>query len=166
MDYYPVFKRLLDIFLSTIGLLILSPLFFLIIIFIKLDSAGPVFFKQKRIGQYFKAFQLMKFRSMSIVRSESQREFDPGDDDRVSRVGSFPRKTKVDELPGLFNVINGQMSIVGPRPEVEKYVQAYPEDFMEILKIRPGLSDFASLNIEMRSRFWPVSLMLRNTTST
>ena len=166
MDYYPVFKRLLDIFLSTIGLLILSPLFFLIIIFIKLDSAGPVFFKQKRIGQYFKAFQLMKFRSMSISKNPSQRDFDPGDIGRVTRVGSFLRKTKLGELPGLFNVINGQMSIVGPRPEVEKYVQAYPEDFMEILKIRPGLSDFASLNIEMRSRFWPVSLMLRNTTST
>ena len=118
MDYYPVFKRLLDIFLSTIGLLILSPLFYLIIIFIRLDSTGPVFFKQKRIGQHFKPFNLIKFRSMSMDRCESQREFEPGDNARVTRIGLFLRKAKLDELPELFNVLNGDMSIVGPRPEV------------------------------------------------
>ena len=122
MDYYPVFKRLLDIFLSTIGLLILSPLFYLIIIFIKLDSPGPIFFKQKRIGQHFRPFQLIKFRSMAIGRITSQEEFDPGDNARVTRVGSFLIKAKVDELPELFNVLKGDMSIVGPRPEVEKYI--------------------------------------------
>ena len=145
MDYYLVLKRLLDIFLSTIGLLILSPLFYVIIIFIKLDSPGPIFFKQKRISQHFKPFQLTKFRSMSMDICESQREFEPGDNARVTRVGSFLRKAKLDELPELFNVFSGDMSIVGPRPEVEKYVRAYPEDFKAILKIRPGLSDFASI---------------------
>lgn len=145
MDYYPVFKRLLDIFLSTIGLLILSHHFYLIIIFIKLDSPGPIFFKQKRIGQYSMPFQLTKFRSMSIGENESQREFDPGDTEMVTRMGSFLIKTKLHELPELFNVLNGDMSIVGPRPEVDKYVRAYPEDFDTILKIRPGLSDYASI---------------------
>ena len=145
MDYYPVFKRLLDIFLSTIGLLILSPLFYLIIIFIKLDSNGCVFFKQKRIGQHFRPFQLIKFRSMSIARTKNQWEFDPGDIGRVTRVGALLRKTKLDELPELFNVLNGYMSIVGPRPEVYKYVRAYRQDFSAILKIRPGLSDYASI---------------------
>lgn len=82
---------------------------------------------------------------MSIARTKNQREFDPGDIGRVTRVGALLRKTKLDELPELFNVLNGYMSIVGPRPEVYKYVRAYPEDFKAILKIRPGLSDFASI---------------------
>lgn len=145
MDYYPVFKRLLDILFSSIAVFCLSPLFYLIIIFVRLDSTGPVFFKQKRTGQDFKPFRLIKFRSMSIRRNEGHKEFDPGDTDRVTRMGSFLRKTKLDELPELFNVLNGNMSIVGPRPEVEKYVQAYPEDFKMILRIRPGLSDYASI---------------------
>ena len=145
MSYYPAFKKLLDIFLSVTALLILSPLFYLIIIFIKLDSTGPVFFKQKRIGQHFKPFQLIKFRSMSISRNKRKKEFEPGNTDRVTRVGIFLRKTKLDELPEVLNVLNLDMSIVGPRPEVEKYVWANTENFSEILKIRPGLSDFASI---------------------
>jgi len=145
MSYYPAFKKALDIFLSGTAFLILSPLFYLIIIFIKLDSTGPVFFKQKRIGQHFKPFQLIKFRSMSIGRNKRQKEFEPGNTDRVTKVGVFLRKTKLDELPELLNVLNLDMSIVGPRPEVEEYVWANTEDFSEILKIRPGLSDFASI---------------------
>jgi len=145
MSYYPAFKKLLDIFLSGTALLILSPLFYFIIIFIKLDSTGPVFFKQKRIGQHFKPFQLIKFRSMSIGRNKRQKEFEPGNTDRVTRVGIFLRKTKLDELPELLNVLNLDMSIIGPRPEVEEYVWANTVDFSEILKIRPGLSDFASI---------------------
>lgn len=145
MSYYPAFKKLLDIFLSGTALLILSPLFYFIIIFIKLDSTGPVFFKQKRIGQHFKPFQLIKFRSMSIGRNKRQKEFEPGNTDRVTRVGIFLRKTKLDELPELLNVLNLDMSIIGPRPEVEEYVWDNTEDFSEILKIRPGLSDFASI---------------------
>jgi lipopolysaccharide/colanic/teichoic acid biosynthesis glycosyltransferase len=145
MRYYLLFKRLLDLFLSSIGLLVFSPFCYLILIFIKLDSPGPVFFKQKRIGRHLKPFQLVKFRSMSVSGDVAISEFDPGDHRRVTRVGSFLRKTKLDEFPELFNVLNGHMSIVGPRPEVAYYVQAYPEDFKLILKIRPGLSDLASI---------------------
>jgi lipopolysaccharide/colanic/teichoic acid biosynthesis glycosyltransferase len=145
MRYYPLFKRLLDLFLSSIGLLIFSPFCYLIVIFIKLDSPGTVFFRQKRIGQHLRPFRLLKFRSMSVSRDVAISEFDPGDHRRVTRVGSFLRKTKLDEFPELFNVINGRMSIVGPRPEVPQYVLEYPEDFKEILAIKPGISDFASI---------------------
>ena len=145
MRYYPLFKRLLDLFLSSIGLLVFSPFCYLILIFIKLDSPGPVFFKQKRIGRHLKPFLLVKFRSMSVSRDVAISEFDPGDYRRVTRVGSFLRKTKLDEFPELFNVLNGHMSIVGPRPEVPQYALEYPEDFKEILAIKPGISDFASI---------------------
>jgi len=145
VDYYSIFKRLLDIIFSTTAVLVFSPLFYLAIIFIKIDSTGPVFFRQKRIGRHFAPFYLIKFRSMTVLRNPEQGEFDPGDKHRITRAGSFLRKTKLDELPELFNVLNGDMSIVGPRPEVEKYVKVYHEDFKEILKIRPGLSDYASV---------------------
>ena len=145
MPYYHQHKRLLDIFLSTIALIILSPLFYIIIVLIIIDSNGPVFFKQKRIGQHCRPFNLIKFRSMDNNKKETSSEFDPGSVSRVTKMGYFLRETKLDELPELINILNGDMSIVGPRPEVEKYVQAYPEDFGVILKIRPGLSDYASI---------------------
>jgi len=145
MKYNPSLKRLLDLVLTAIALLILSPIFYFIIIFIRLDSTGPAFFKQKRIGQHFRPFHLIKFRSMAVHGSLMQHEFDPGYIGRVTRIGAFLRKTKLDELPELFNVLTGDMSIVGPRPEVEKYVNFYSEDFKEILKVRPGLSDYASI---------------------
>jgi len=145
MKYNPSLKRLLDLVLTAIALLILSPIFYFIIIFIRLDSTGPAFFKQKRIGQHFRPFHLIKFRSMAVHGSLMQHEFDPGYIGRVTRIGTFLRKTKLDELPELFNVLTGDMSIVGPRPEVEKYVNFYSEDFKEILKVRPGLSDYASI---------------------
>jgi lipopolysaccharide/colanic/teichoic acid biosynthesis glycosyltransferase len=145
MRYYPLFKRLLDLFLSSIGLLIFSPFCYLIVIFIKLGSPGTVFFRQKRIGQHLRPFRLVKFRSMSVSSEVVLSEFDPGDQSRVTRVGSFLRRTKLDELPEFFNVINGDMSIVGPRPEVGDYVRIYSADFKLIFKVRPGLSDFASI---------------------
>jgi lipopolysaccharide/colanic/teichoic acid biosynthesis glycosyltransferase len=131
--------------LASVALLVVSPVFYIIIIFVRLNSSGSVFFKQQRFGKDFKPFQLVKFRSMTVAKDPLQEEFEPGDDTRVTRVGSFLRRTKLDELPELFNVLNGNMSVVGPRPEVEKYVRAYPEDFKEILRIRPGLSDYASI---------------------
>ena len=152
MTYYPVSKRLLDIFLSAISLLILSPLFYVVMILVKLDSTGPVFFKQKRIGQDFRPFNLIKFRSMANNKKETSSEFDPGSVSAVTKMGYFLRETKLDELPELINILNGDMSIVGPRPEVEKYVQAYPEDFSVILKIRPGLSDYASIKYHSEER--------------
>jgi lipopolysaccharide/colanic/teichoic acid biosynthesis glycosyltransferase len=131
--------------LSFTAILGLSPIFVLSILFIRIDSPGPAFFKQERIGRHFKAFRLIKFRSMVLTQSEVKGQFEPGDKSRVTRVGSFLRKLKMDELPELFNVLNGDMSIVGPRPEVQEYVRAYPEDFSTVLKIRPGLSDYASI---------------------
>ena len=145
MRYYLAIKRLLDIVFSLTFLFILSPLFCFIIIFVKLDSNSPVFFRQQRIGKDFRPFQLIKFRSMSVSKGAGAQEFDPGDTGRVTRIGSFLRKTKLDELPELFNVLKGDMSIVGPRPEVEKYVRFFKEDYRGILTVRPGLSDFASI---------------------
>lgn len=142
---YPLVKRSLDLILTVVALLVLSPVLYIIIIFVRLNSSGGAFFKQKRFGKDFKPFQLLKFRSMAVAEDPLQGEFEPGDNRRVTRVGWFLRRTKLDELPELFNVLNGNMSTVGPRPEVEKYVRAYPEDFKEILKIRPGLSDYASI---------------------
>jgi lipopolysaccharide/colanic/teichoic acid biosynthesis glycosyltransferase len=115
---------------------------------IKSGSPGPAFFKQKRIGKDFRPFKLIKFRSMAVSQNPRARDFEPGDDSRVTRVGSLLRKVKLDELPELFNVLNGDMSIVGPRPEVEKYVFGYWKDFESILRVRPGLSDFASIRYQ------------------
>jgi len=142
---YSLLKRSLDLIVASVALLVLSPVFYIIIIFVRLNSSGSAFFKQQRFGKDFKPFQLVKFRSMTMAEDPLQGEFEPGDDRRVTRVGSFLRRTKLDELPELFNVLNGNMSIVGPRPEVKKYVRAYSEDFKEILRIRPGLSDYASI---------------------
>jgi len=145
MRYYPFFKRLLDLLLSSIGLLGLSPLFYLAGILIKLDSPGTVFFKQERIGKNLKPFQLLKFRSMRASRAEKQEDFEPGEAGRVTLIGSLLRKTKLDELPELFNVLNGDMSIVGPRPEVRDYVTLNKRIFREIMDIKPGLTDYASI---------------------
>lgn len=145
VDYYPTIKRLLDFTLASAAFIVLSPLFCLIIILIKLDSKGPSFFRQKRLGKNFKPFYLIKFRSMTASERLDCGEFDPGDASRITKVGAFLRKTKLDELPELYNVLKGDMSIIGPRPEVEKYIRIHCEDFKEVLKIRPGLSDYASI---------------------
>jgi lipopolysaccharide/colanic/teichoic acid biosynthesis glycosyltransferase len=138
-------KRVLDVTLSGVALIFLSPLLFLIVLLIKLDSIGPVFFKQARVGKNFRSFRLIKFRSMTVPNDETEGEFNPGDETRVTKVGAFLRRTKLDELPELFNVLNGDMSIVGSRPEVERYVRMFPEAFEYVLRLKPGLSDFASI---------------------
>jgi len=145
VDCYPVFKRVLDILFSFIAFLCFSPLFYFIILLIQLDSPGAAFFRQHRVGRNGRSFRLLKFRSMVPSKELVHPDFDPGNSKRVTQVGRILRHTKLDELPGLFNVINGDMSIVGPRPEVAKYVDYYSQDFKEILKIRPGLSDYASI---------------------
>ena len=145
LQYNPYVKRSVDFFLSVIGLLFLSPLFLFLSILICLESKGPPFFVQERIGKGMVPFRLIKFRSMTSDWENSGKEFDPGDSSRVTKLGEILRKTKIDELPELFNVLIGDMSIVGPRPEVASYVEAYPTDFAEVLKIRPGLSDLASI---------------------
>jgi lipopolysaccharide/colanic/teichoic acid biosynthesis glycosyltransferase len=137
--------RLLDILFSFIGLIILFPFFIIIGILILIDNYGPVFFLQKRVGKGGKEFRLIKFISMK-VGSEKKGFITLGSkDSRITRMGSVLRKFKIDELPQLFNVLIGQMSLVGPRPEVIKYVKLYNEEQKKVLTVRPGITDFSSI---------------------
>lgn len=137
--------RFFDILFSLIGLAIISPLIILLSIAIKIESKGPVFFKQIRIGLNGNPFKLYKFRSM-YENSERKGQITIGSNDkRITRVGRFIRKYKMDELPQLFNVFKGDMSLVGPRPEVPKYVEKYSEYQMRVLSVRPGITDYASI---------------------
>ena len=138
-------KRSFDIFFSVIGLILLSPVFLIMAIWIKCDSYGPVFYKQTRVGKNGKFFLLYKFRSMR-VGSDKEGLLTVGEKDpRITRSGKFIRKFKLDEFPQLINVLRGEMSIVGPRPEVPKYVALYNEEQREALNIRPGISDWSSI---------------------
>ncbi len=138
-------KRLFDLFFSLIGLMVCLPLFFIIAILIKLDSRGPVFFIQKRMGKNGSSFSLLKFRTMSADINASTLMFEPGNKNRITRIGKFLRLTKIDELPQLLNVFLGKMSFVGPRPEVQKYKEFYSGENSLILTIRPGITDMASI---------------------
>ncbi len=138
-------KRLFDIFFSLIGLILLSPILFLFCLLITLDSKGGVFFKQIRVGKENKDFKILKFRTMK-TDSEKKGFLTIGNkDNRITKVGYYLRKYKLDELPQLINVLKGDMSIVGPRPEVRKYVDMYNEQQLKVLSVRPGLTDFASI---------------------
>lgn len=145
MIYENFGKRLFDIVCSFSGLVILSPLFILISVLIKIDSSGAIFFLQKRMGRDFKPFNLIKFHSMTLVHDPRECQFNPGDASRVTRIGRFIRKTKIDELPELANVLKGDMSFVGPRPEVFKYRHVYTGEFAPVLSLRPGITDLASI---------------------
>ena len=135
-------KRVFDIVLSLCGLLLLSPLFIIVAVLIKVTSKGDIFYIQKRVGQGFKEFDLYKFRSM---KNEKGLQITSKDDPRITKVGRFIRKTKIDELPQLLNVLKGDMSLVGPRPEVKKYVDLFQEDYKKILSIKPGITDLAAI---------------------
>jgi FlaA1/EpsC-like NDP-sugar epimerase/lipopolysaccharide/colanic/teichoic acid biosynthesis glycosyltransferase len=137
-------KRLFDIIFSVIGLFLLLPLFIVIMILIKLDSHGPVFFAQKRIGKKFKPFNLYKFRATVHNGAKEGLSITADDDPQVTSVGRFLQKTKMENLPQLWNVLKGDMSLIGPKPEVRRYISKYRSDYREILKIRPGLKDVAS----------------------
>ena len=138
-------KRIFDIIASLIGIILLLPLFVLIGLWVKLSSKGPIIFVQKRVGKDFKEFNLYKFRSM-VVGAESK---GPGvtskDDARITKVGKFIRSTKIDELPQLFNVLKGDMSIVGPRPELKKFVDAKKDEYKKVLSVKPGITDNAAI---------------------
>jgi lipopolysaccharide/colanic/teichoic acid biosynthesis glycosyltransferase len=138
-------KRVFDAMVAGIGLLFLFPLFAIVAILIKLDSFGLVFFRQERIGRKFRSFLIYKFRTM--VKDAPQRGgfITFGEDPRITCVGRLLRKTKVDELPQLINVFKGDMSLAGPRPEVPRYVEMFRRDYEEILGVRPGITDLASL---------------------
>jgi lipopolysaccharide/colanic/teichoic acid biosynthesis glycosyltransferase len=138
-------KRVFDIAVSAVALLLLLPLFGLIALAIKLDSPGPVFFKQCRIGRNFRRFWIYKFRTMIADAPAQGGELTVGADSRITRIGGWLRQFKLDELPQLFNIIKGDMALVGPRPEVPRYVEMFRQDYEEILKLRPGLTDLASL---------------------
>lgn len=138
-------KRVLDIGGSVIGLLVVSPLLLVVAVLIKLDSPGPVFFCQERIGRGFVPFIIYKFRTMAVGRDGDGLPIMSGNDSRITRIGRILRATKIDELPQLFNVLAGEMSVVGPRPEVRRYVDLFRRDYEELLTIRPGMTDLASL---------------------
>lgn len=139
-------KRLFDLFFTIPGLLLLLPLFFIIAVWIKADSPGPIFFRQERVGLEGKLFRIFKFRTMCLDGEAKGRQITVGDDPRITASGRFLRRYKLDELPQLLNVISGDMSLVGPRPEVPRYVSLYPlEVRSEVLSVRPGITDFASI---------------------
>lgn len=140
-------KRIFDILFSIIGLIILSPVFLIISIFIffEKDSAGPVFFNQTRVGRNNIDFKLHKFRTMKMNSEKKGLLTVGGKDERITRTGYLLRKYKLDELPQLVNVLTGNMSFVGPRPEVRKYVEYYNEDQKKVLTVRPGITDIASI---------------------
>ena len=138
-------KRIFDILVSGIGLLCLGPLLLIVAIWIKLDSPGPVFYRQVRVGRYNKDFRIFKFRSMRIGSDKGSLVTIGGRDPRITRSGYFIRKFKIDELPQLINVLVGDMSLVGPRPEVRHYVNYWTPEQMHVLDVRPGITDPASI---------------------
>ncbi|MDR2410526.1 MAG: sugar transferase [Bacteroidales bacterium] len=138
-------KRLFDIILSVFGLILLLPIFLTAAVLIKVTSKGSILFCQKRVGRFGKDFVLYKFRSMKICETTLQEQFQPGDQSRITKIGWFLRKTKIDELPQLYNVLIGDMSFVGPRPEVREWVNAFPEHWKIIHQVRPGITDNASI---------------------
>ena len=123
----------MDLFFSLFGLVFLSPIFLVIAIWIKIDSKGPVFYRQVRVGKNMKPFKIIKFRTMVSDAESIGLQITTRDDGRITKTGIFLRKTKLDELPQLFNVFLGQMSLVGPRPEVPRYVEHYPEEILKIV---------------------------------
>jgi lipopolysaccharide/colanic/teichoic acid biosynthesis glycosyltransferase len=139
-------KRLFDLLLSSLGLLALAPLLLLIALLIKLDSPGPVMFRQERVGRYGQPFRIHKFRTMRHEPAGQGLQITVGADRRITRVGGFLRASKLDELPQLLDVWLGDMSLVGPRPEVPRYVAHYPADVRDkVLSVRPGITDIASI---------------------
>lgn len=138
-------KRLFDIVASGLGLFVMSPLFLIIAIWIKLDSKGPVFYRQVRVGWHNKDFRIFKFRSMRVGADKGSLVTIGGHDPRVTRSGYGIRKFKLDELPQLINVFIGDMSLVGPRPEVRHYVDYWTPAQMHVLDVRPGITDPASI---------------------
>ena len=137
--------RFFDFILSLVGLVVLAPILIVLAIWIKIDSKGPVFYKQVRVGQNGIDFGLFKFRSMVVDADKKGLITVGGRDPRITRSGYFIRKYKLDELPQLINVLVGDMSLVGPRPEVRKYVDLYTDEQQKVLSVKPGITDYASI---------------------
>ena len=143
--YVRYFKRVFDAIAAGLGLLFLFPVFIVIAVLIKIEDGGSVFFRQERVGQNWKTFRIYKFRTMVENAEKLGAQVTTGDDPRITRIGRFLRKYKLDELPQLINVVKGEMSLVGPRPEVPRYAKLFKQDYDEILKVKPGITDFASI---------------------
>lgn len=145
-------KRGFDVLAATAGLVVMGPLFLGIAILIRFTSPGPIFFLQKRVGRSFQPFHIIKFRTMIADAERVGGPLTSGTGDaRITRVGHLLRRWKLDELPQLINVVRGDMSLVGPRPEVELYVEAFRDDYESILTLRPGITDPASLKFHNES---------------
>jgi lipopolysaccharide/colanic/teichoic acid biosynthesis glycosyltransferase len=140
-----VSKRIFDVVTALLGIVVLAPLLLLVALLIKLDSPGPALFRQERMGKGFHPFRIYKFRTMVYDAPRRGGTITIGADPRITRLGWVLRKTKIDELPQLINVLRGEMSLVGPRPEVTPYVELFHEDYEEILTVLPGITDLASV---------------------
>lgn len=138
-------KRVFDLFFAVAGLLVLSPMLLLLAIAVKVSSRGPAFFRQRRIGLDGKPFYIVKFRSMVVNAEQFGLSVTRDGDPRITRIGRFLRRTKLDELPQLWNVLVGDMSLVGPRPEVPRYVAKYTADQRRVLALKPGITDLATI---------------------
>ncbi len=138
-------KRIIDVAAATSGLVLLAPVFLIVALLIKSTSRGSVLFRHQRVGRHFRLFDILKFRTMIQDTDPLNRPLTVGKDARITRVGRFLRSTKIDELPQLVNVLKGDMSLVGPRPELPRYVKMFREDYEKILCVRPGITDIASI---------------------
>jgi lipopolysaccharide/colanic/teichoic acid biosynthesis glycosyltransferase len=153
---YPILKRCFDVAASAVGLIVLAPAFAIVALAIRLDSKGPVLFCQKRVGRGDSQFRIFKFRTMCIDAEKLGTKLTVSNDPRVTRIGRFLRQTKIDELPQLINVLKGDMSLVGPRPESPEYMTFYASDQRaRILRLRPGVTDFASVLLRNESELFP-----------
>jgi lipopolysaccharide/colanic/teichoic acid biosynthesis glycosyltransferase len=145
-------KRIFDLVAASLGLLLLSPLMLLAAVLIKLESRGPAIFRQERVGRNGRIFRIHKFRTMRHTNGANSAQLTVGEDPRITRIGRFLRNFKLDELPQLIDVLHGDMSLVGPRPEVPRYVRYYTErDRMIVLSVPPGITDFASIRYREES---------------
>jgi lipopolysaccharide/colanic/teichoic acid biosynthesis glycosyltransferase len=148
---YPIIKRALDILFSFIGLLLLAPLFLTIAAALRLTSPGPVYYRGRRVGQGGRSFEMLKFRTMRVDADRIGGTSTAADDPRITSIGKWLRRYKLDELPQLINVIKGDMSLVGPRPQVQWDVDNYTEQERALLSVRPGITDYASLRFRNES---------------
>jgi lipopolysaccharide/colanic/teichoic acid biosynthesis glycosyltransferase len=142
---YQFYKRIIDLVLSLLFILVFLPVLIIISVLIIIESGLPVFYCQERAGRHWKVFKIIKFRTMIKNAEKLGPLITSGDDKRITAVGKFLRKYKLDELPQLLNVVKGDMSLVGPRPELLKYAQMFSDEYSEILSVKPGISDFASI---------------------
>jgi lipopolysaccharide/colanic/teichoic acid biosynthesis glycosyltransferase len=146
-------KRFFDLISATVGLILISPVFLVVPLIIALDSRGPIFFKQWRTGKDRKPFQIYKFRTMVQNADKIGAQVTAGNDPRITTIGKFLRRYAIDELPTLINVLKGEMSIVGPRPELPKFLPYYTGKYQEILSVRPGLTDLGTLAFRDEAKY-------------